>query len=87
MEIEHTIKNSQVSKSRSYFALCTINKTSLVILKDDSLISMVDVETGKITELCDCILTVDTSRNFSLEVVSEGNKVDIFTLEYTNKSK
>ena len=48
---------------------------------------MVDVETGKITKLCDCILTVDTSRKFSLEVVSEENKVDIFTLEYTNKSK
>ncbi len=87
MEIEYTIKNSQVSKLRSYFALCTINKTSLVILKDDSLISLVDVETGKITKLCDCILTVDTSRKFSLEVVSEGNKVDIYTLEYTNKSK
>jgi hypothetical protein len=87
MKIEVVIRNSLASKSKTYLALRTIQNTPFVILRDDQQISIVDVETSKITKLCDSFLSIDTSRKHSLEIVEEGDNIQIYTIEYTNKTK
>ncbi len=87
MKIEAVIRNGQVSKSKTYLALRTIPNTSWVVLRDDQQISLVDIEGRTINKICDSFLSIDTSRKHSLEIVEEGENIQIYTIEYTNKTK
>jgi hypothetical protein len=87
MKIEAVIRNSQASKSKTYLALRTIPNTSWVVLRDDQQISLVDVEGRTISKICDSFLSIDTSRKHSMEIVEEGENIQIYTIEYTNKTK
>jgi len=85
---ELIIKNSLVSRSRSYPAVASIKNTSKVVVKDDLQLSLVDVETGKISKICECYLSFDIARKHTMEVVYEKDgSVNIYTLEFTNKTK
>jgi hypothetical protein len=87
MKIEAFIRNGQASKSKTYLALRTIPNTSWVVLRDDQQISLVDIEGRTISKICDSFLSIDTSRKHSLEIVEEGENIQIYTIEYTNKTK